>query len=71
MSSCDQVHELAQSHCGDKQDGPLFLWVYIECVETEKKKLETHFVKTFLKRAIFQYYTYHVVYVYVIEHHCM
>ena len=58
MSSCDQVHELPQSHCGDKQDGPLFSMSIIECVEMKQKiKLETHFVKTLLKRALFHYYT--------------
>ena len=41
---------------------------YTKNVLKQKKKLETHFVKTFLKRAIFHYYTYHVVYVYVIDH---
>ena len=28
-TSCPQVHELPQSHCGDNREGTLFLWLYI------------------------------------------
>ena len=28
-TSCAQVHELPQSHCGDNREGTLFSWLYI------------------------------------------
>ena len=28
-SSCAQVHELPQSHCGNNREGTLFLWLHI------------------------------------------
>ena len=40
-TSSAPVDELPQSHFDNKQDDTLFLWVHIECAETENKTRRT------------------------------
>ena len=39
-TSCAQVHELPQSHCGDNWEGTLFLWLHINYTHLASVRFE-------------------------------
>ena len=62
-TSCAQVHELPQSHCGDNQEGTLFSWLHVYYAHLASVRFE-HFVCRGSLMTIYTYFT-HNIYVYI------